>query len=193
MPAENDFLPFAVGGGANVVAQATYAAAAALLANGFQAGLAESAYLNKVWRQSSVMAAVLAQLIVDETGQTAIDDGSTATLLANLKLAIQQAATTDPARIITSSANFNILTTDFSIGLNRTAGLAATQASLPNGALVGQEFEILDLVGNFNGYPITVVPPAGTISGRVNWVLNEDHGGGRFRYFGTNLWGVMTL
>jgi hypothetical protein len=43
--------------------------------------------MNKTWRQSSIMASVLAQFIVDRTGQTAIDDGTTATLLANLKAA----------------------------------------------------------------------------------------------------------
>ncbi|WP_429555074.1 gp53-like domain-containing protein [Paraburkholderia sp. MM5477-R1] len=43
--------------------------------------------MNKVWRQSSIISAVLAQFICDRTGQPAIDDGTTATLLANLKLA----------------------------------------------------------------------------------------------------------
>ena len=37
------------------------------------------------------MAAVLAQFIVDETGLDAIDDGTTATLLANFKTAVSQA------------------------------------------------------------------------------------------------------
>ncbi|RQZ27474.1 hypothetical protein DIE16_31370 [Burkholderia sp. Bp9090] len=40
-----------------------------------------------MWRQSSIMSAVLAQFISDRTGQNAVDDGTTATLLANLKLA----------------------------------------------------------------------------------------------------------
>ena len=49
-------------------------------------GVAQSAQLNKVWRQSSIMAAVLAQFISDRTGQDVLDDGTTATILANLKL-----------------------------------------------------------------------------------------------------------
>ncbi len=83
--ATSDFLPLAVGVGANVETQAAYAAETALLANGFQAGVAPSAKFNKALRQSSIMAAVLAQFVVDESGQNAVDDGTTATLIANLK------------------------------------------------------------------------------------------------------------
>ncbi|WP_254211201.1 hypothetical protein, partial [Burkholderia multivorans] len=72
---------------------------------GFQSGTAQSAQLNKVWRQSSIMAAVLGQFIVDLTGQDAIDDGTTATLLANLKMAVQaqSAAVVGQARNLTMS------------------------------------------------------------------------------------------
>lgn len=87
MSGTNDFQLFATAAGANVLSQADYLALAAL-ASGFQAGTAQSAALNKVWRQSSIMSAVLAQLIVDMTGQNATDDGTMATLLANLKQAI---------------------------------------------------------------------------------------------------------
>jgi len=89
--ATNDFLPFAAAGGANVVSQATYAGLAAL-STGYQAGVAQSAQLNKTWRQSSIMAAVVAQVIADVTGQNAVDDGTTATLVANLKSAIDRMA-----------------------------------------------------------------------------------------------------
>lgn len=86
--ATSDFLPFATGAGSNVISQATYASLTAQQ-TGFQAGVANSAQLNKVWRQSSIMAAVLAQFSVDLTGQNAVDDGTLATLLANLKAAIR--------------------------------------------------------------------------------------------------------
>lgn len=85
--ATSDFLPFATGGGANVVSQAAYAALPAV-STGYQSGVAQSAQLNKTWRQSSIMAAVLAQFIVQQTGQNATDDGTTAALLANLTAAI---------------------------------------------------------------------------------------------------------
>lgn len=84
MSVENDFIAFAVGEDANVLSQSAYAANTSLTQNGFSAGIAPSAQLNKVWRQSSIMAAVIAQFIVQRTGQAAIDDGTTATLLANL-------------------------------------------------------------------------------------------------------------
>jgi hypothetical protein len=84
----NDFLPFAVGGSANVTPQATYAADTAILQNGFATGIAKSADLNKVWRQSSIMSAVVSQFITNTTGQNAVDDGTTATLIANLAAAV---------------------------------------------------------------------------------------------------------
>lgn len=89
MTIENDFLTFAGGSGANVLSQSAYAALTDALANGFRSGVAQSAQMNKVWRQSSIMAAVLASFIVDQSGQPAIDDGTTVTLEANLLLAIQ--------------------------------------------------------------------------------------------------------
>lgn len=87
MSVENDFLPFAVGPGANVLSQAAYAALSSI-ATGYQAGVAQSAALNKTWRQSSIMAAVISSFIVAQTGQAAIDDGTTATLLANFTQAV---------------------------------------------------------------------------------------------------------
>ncbi|GAA7771015.1 hypothetical protein HpMS107_56930 [Helicobacter pylori] len=84
----NDFLVFGGDPAANVIDQPTYAALLARV-TGFQAGVALSAQLNKVWRQSSIMAAVLAQFSTDLTGQSAVDDGTTATLLANLKVALR--------------------------------------------------------------------------------------------------------
>ncbi|MCA7083379.1 hypothetical protein K7G19_07170 [Cupriavidus sp. DB3] len=84
--ATSDFLPFATGAGANVMSQADWEALAQRL-SGFQSGVAQSAQLNKAWRQASIMAAVLAQFIADQSGEDAVDDGTTATLLANLKAA----------------------------------------------------------------------------------------------------------
>lgn len=88
--ATNDFLPFATGGSANVLSQSAYAALSAI-ANGYSSGVAQSAALNKTWRQSSIMAAVLAQFISDRTGANSTDDGTTATLLANLKASMPMA------------------------------------------------------------------------------------------------------
>lgn len=90
--ATNDFLPYAVGGGANVLSQASYAALTTLLANGLSSGIVPSDQLNKTLRQPSIMAAVIGQLIADATGQNAVDDGTIATLEANLARVIRGAA-----------------------------------------------------------------------------------------------------
>ena len=82
----NDFKPFAIAGGANVISQVTYEGIPALGA-GFSAGTAVSEQLNKVWRQSSVMAAALGSLIVDQ-GFDALDDGDVPALAINLATAI---------------------------------------------------------------------------------------------------------
>ncbi|GMG90649.1 hypothetical protein Cmtc_18690 [Cupriavidus sp. TKC] len=89
--ATNDFLVFGGGAGANVITQVTYSGLAARTA-GFSSGVAQSNQLNKVWRQSSIMSAVLAQFISDISGQDCVDDGTTTTLLANLKAAVSAQA-----------------------------------------------------------------------------------------------------
>lgn len=86
--ATNDFVPVAPGPGANVLSQSTYLTRSAVT-TGYASGVAESAAVNKSLRQGTVMAAVLAQFIVDTTGQDALDDGTTATLLTNLKTALK--------------------------------------------------------------------------------------------------------
>ncbi|WP_427183518.1 hypothetical protein ACL598_16765 [Bordetella bronchialis] len=83
----NDFLPFGTGAGANVLDQAAYDALPARLA-GFSSGTAKSIELNKVWRQSSFIASVLAQFIADATGEDVLDDGDSAGLEAKLRRAI---------------------------------------------------------------------------------------------------------
>ena len=83
--ATNDFVPFAASGGANVETQAAYIADSTILANGFSSGIASSLKLNKVWRQSSIISAIVGQFIADMSGANSIDDGTTATLLNNFK------------------------------------------------------------------------------------------------------------
>lgn len=80
----NDILVFADDAGANVLTQVEYAADTQRTV-GNQAGIARSSFVNKVLRQTSFIAASLAQLIVDRTGQSVLDDGDDATLLTNMK------------------------------------------------------------------------------------------------------------
>lgn len=84
--ATNDFLTFAASVTANVYTNAEYADDPGQL-NGNQPGIAKSKLVNKAIRQSSLMSVVLSQFIVDKTGSNAVDDGTTAALLADLKTA----------------------------------------------------------------------------------------------------------
>ena len=86
MAGTNNFLPFATGSSPNVINDATYNGLTAR-GTGFQSGVAQSQQLNKVWRQSSVMAAVLGQLIADR-GNDANDSDTIANLEAYLKAAL---------------------------------------------------------------------------------------------------------
>lgn len=79
----NDFLPFATGGGANVIDQPTYAANP-VVGSGFSSGIADSRYLNKVWRQSSFIASCLAQYMANTLGVSILDDGNVSTMLTHM-------------------------------------------------------------------------------------------------------------
>jgi len=103
----NDFLPFGTAVGANVMTQTDYLALTAR-SNGFSAGTAASAQLNKAWRQASIIASTLAQFIVDQSGQSAVDDGTTTTLEANLLTAIRAAGR--QATILTDTGTANTYT-----------------------------------------------------------------------------------
>ena len=91
MATENDFLPFATGVGANVLSESAYVGLGTLN-SGFASGIASSAAANKVWRQSSLWAYFMAQFVVNETGQPALDNGDIVTPLTNLVAAIGAAA-----------------------------------------------------------------------------------------------------
>lgn len=73
--ATNQYLPFGTAGGANVLSPTDYNSLAARL-TGFTAGTAASVQLNTVWRQSSVVSAMIGEFILDYGGFDALDDGS---------------------------------------------------------------------------------------------------------------------
>lgn len=172
----NDFLPFAVGSSANVISQSDYAALTALLANGFQAGTAISAQLNKVWRQSSIMSAMLAQFIVNNSGQDAIDDGTTATLLQNFASGLRAALASQSlgASSITPIPSATTLTASsagkqhvFNAGVPATlpaassfsAGQVISFQSLSAGASVVRAGT--DVITTGNGTPTSITMNAG--------------------------------
>ncbi|WP_346827787.1 phage baseplate protein [Serratia inhibens] len=87
--AKNDFKPFAIGEFSNVLSQEEYEALPAVGA-GFNTGTARSEQLNKVWRQSSVMAAVLGKFISDNSGDDVLDDGNINKILLSLSKALSK-------------------------------------------------------------------------------------------------------
>ncbi|MDC9593494.1 phage tail protein [Xenorhabdus sp. IM139775] len=87
--AKNEFLPFGLADGANVLPNDEYGKLAART-NGFSSGVAKSQELNKVWRQASVIASVVAQFIAETTGRDALDDGNLAALQNGLLSALRE-------------------------------------------------------------------------------------------------------
>lgn len=87
--AKNEFLPFGIAEGANVLSNQEYERLAARF-NGFVSGVAKSKELNTVWRQSSVMSSALAQFIVDSDNKDLLDNGDVASVKNRLVAAIKQ-------------------------------------------------------------------------------------------------------
>lgn len=71
--AKNDLKLFAGGSSANVMTQAEYEAMLSLI-NGFSTGVAQSKQLNKVWRQSSFVAAMIGLFTGNNSGEDVLDD-----------------------------------------------------------------------------------------------------------------------
>lgn len=84
----NQFLPFATSGGANALTPAEWAGLTAILANGFQSGVASSEQFNTAFRQALAGTNLLGNFINDQ-GFNALDDGNTVNLLAAFKSALQ--------------------------------------------------------------------------------------------------------
>ena len=111
----NDFQPFATGTDANVTGQADYEQSA-FLKTGFQKGLARSSELNKALRQSSSIAAAVAQFTADKTGEAVIDNGDVATLSRQLETAI---ATVSPRLIAEAAGTADAVTAVFTPALTQ--------------------------------------------------------------------------
>ncbi|WP_230951842.1 hypothetical protein [Burkholderia cepacia] len=178
--ATNDFLVFGGGSSPNVIDQATYAALTARL-SGFQSGTALSAQLNKVWRQSSIMAAVLAQFTANFSGQNSVDDGTIATLLANLQAAINAAGITAPqfdntAKLATTAfvqrAGGNFQTRKYVVGSGTLAasdtgswiqagGSGPSTITLPAPTTINLTYTITNVTNNSTS--VTIATPSANI------------------------------
>lgn len=191
MTLEVDYVPFATGGGANVYSPATYQALA-VVQTGVEPGLADPQLANTTWRLASMTSAALATFVSNALNINILDDGNLANLVANLTSAVGIGAQVAPSRTITSSANFNILTTDGAIAMARVAGVAPTTGTLPSGAVAGQKFRIADVIGNFNANPFTLVPPAGhNIANLSQIVINVNRKTVEVMYHGNSTWSII--
>jgi len=104
---------------------------------------------------------------------------------------LQSVASPATPRIITLSGVFTTNSTDGAIGLQRTTSIANSSTTLPGGASIGQMITYSDLIGNFQGFPVTINAPAGmTISNQSFIVLNVNHMKASFTYYGSNFWDV---
>lgn len=140
--ATNDFKAFATGVSANVLSQSAYVALSSLISNGFQSGTADSEQLNKVWRQSSVMAQLLGDFIVSRTGQDALDDGNLTTLLTNFVLAVSSVSTSVSGSILNLKGN--------SAGAVKTASWTVDEITVETN-LGGSVYKGSGLTLSFNG------------------------------------------
>jgi hypothetical protein len=91
---------------------------------------------------------------------------------------------------VTASGAFTIGLTDYTIGLNRTSGLATSSATLPN-APDGWEVWIEDLADNFGQFNVTITksPASVSISGAPTATLVFNRQCARFKFHSAaNIW-----
>lgn len=109
--------------------------------------------------------------------------------------AMLQVAQAVPTRVITASGAFALTNADGAVGLARVAAVAVSSTVLPAAPTNGQIVEIIDLVGNFNGFPVTVAPNAGQTIAALpgSAVLNINRMNARFKYFTTgSVWSLSS-
>jgi hypothetical protein len=160
MALEIDYLPVATGVGANVDSQADFVESGYQMV-GFVAGLAKSAQVNKVLRQTSMQASALANFISNTLGISVLDDGNLPALIANLTAAISASA----SGIVNGIINVPFSATPvFNAALGSSFQLTlsgpVTSSTIEN-AIPGQRIKIIiiqDANGNHPFVPPTNLP-----------------------------------
>ena len=167
--ANNTFIPFASGSTANVLSDSDYAAAIASgdLTTGFVQGLAKSAEVNKPIRQSTLMAAVLGQIIADN-GTDAADSMTVAALESALLVALSPRSITQS----NTAGNFTVPSGIYRIRMRIRGGGAG------GGAGGGSSGENIGAGGGggAGGYLEIMVPVAPGNS--VSWVIGAGGSAG---------------
>lgn len=128
MPGTNQFQALALGGGANVLTPAAYAALTSLIANGYQSGTASSQQVNTTLRQATFVANAIAQIIANN-GVNALDDGNSATFVTNLLAAIAAQGVT-AARFDNSTKNATTAFVQHALGNYQTNQVLASAVTL---------------------------------------------------------------
>jgi hypothetical protein len=106
-----DYLAVAVGGGATVDPQATFRGSG-YQTGGFQNGIAQPAQVNKILRQSSMIAAAVATFISNTLAINVLDDGNLPNLITNLTRAIKSANHSILAVAFNAAAQFDAALSD---------------------------------------------------------------------------------
>jgi len=166
----SDYLPVATGGGANVDSQVNFASST-YQPNGFTAGVAQSIQMNKVWRQSSMVAAAVTNFIVNMLGINIADDGNLAGLITNLTNAIRRAANTLVVVVFSSTPTFDLnLGNVFEITLTGNV-TSSTLANLVFGAPLTLEITFIIHQDGAGGH--TFVAPAAVPLGAISPLANK--------------------
>lgn len=151
MSLEVDYLPVATSGTANVDTQANFLNSG-YQQDGFTAGQAQSAQANKLWRQSSMVAACVANFIANLLNINVLDDGDLTSLITNFTNAVKAAA---------NSA--------------RTGVVSVAYSATPQfDASLGDAFEII-LTGNVTSSTLVNVTPGQSLK----FIIKQDATGGR--------------
>ena len=189
MTVSSDFLVFD-SSGTNIVNQSTYATDPNT-AGGRPTGIWPSNVANKTLRQGSIGAALLGKLIVDYASANAVDDGTLATLEANLVIALNAIAVADAAAIVNagSSTVQSIAVADATNIVNAATGIQTlwipASAMQPDGTTYptgnitqfGTNKFTLNTLGFANGvadlaYFSVAMPTswnAGTVTAKFHW------------------------
>lgn len=159
MSFEVDYLPIAVAAGNNADSQANFVDSG-YQQLGFQNGIAQPFQANKLWRQSSMIAAAVANFISNQLQIPVLDDGNIAELITNLTNAIASAAQGAQQRLVT-------------VAFSATPIFDASQ---------GDSFEIV-LTGNVTSSTLVNVTPGQSL----RFVIKQDSVGGHTFVPPTNL------
>lgn len=159
-----DYLPFATQSGALVDSQADFQDST-WQTLGFQAGIAQPAQANKVWRQATMVSAAIANYISQKLNIDVLDDGNLVNLIAVLDKAIRSGAHSNKVVTYGGAPVFDCaVATDFEITL---AG--ACSPSLIN-AVPGQLITIIVHQDGVGGRVFT--PPGNLPMGDVDQAVS---------------------